>query len=389
MRRHIIMDERRFRHSSLRNPSTEIRVLELLPSLRDGIIQCRLRHVKLKCKYVALSYVWGPPQPTRDILVNGQMFAIRQNLWNFLEMQFETSQTAGVLYWIDQICVNQDNIEEKCEQVGLMSSIYSNAQQVLIWLGNEDEAILRHILEVKTTSLNLLMENYNELIVGRRFGYSPYQWQTTALRSLCDQIEAKLDGNWMLFEHLAYNGYWLRAWCLQEYVLATDAKILSRTAAVGIREFVRIYFAITQFHAFPDNPLLAFIGARRLKHRRFWLEMRRHKITLENVLVFFRNRERECTNVVDAIYSLLGLVELKCLLKPDYSRDARTLYRDALICEWYSPSSPRLLADLIAEVLKLDRDEAWQSLLRYLELDRDASEDHLEEAILRERSTIS
>lgn len=97
MRRHIIMDERRFRHSSLRNPSTEIRVLELLPSLRDGIIQCRLRHVKLKCKYVALSYVWGPPQPTRDILVNGQMFAIRQNLWNFLEMQFETSQTVGVL----------------------------------------------------------------------------------------------------------------------------------------------------------------------------------------------------------------------------------------------------------------------------------------------------
>lgn len=40
--------------------------------------------------------------------------------------------------WIDAICINQDDIEERNSQVGSMSRIYGQAQLVLGWLGQED-----------------------------------------------------------------------------------------------------------------------------------------------------------------------------------------------------------------------------------------------------------
>jgi hypothetical protein len=42
--------------------------------------------------------------------------------------------------WIDAVCIDQGNNEEKTQQVGIMKEIYRCATQVLIWLGKEAEA---------------------------------------------------------------------------------------------------------------------------------------------------------------------------------------------------------------------------------------------------------
>jgi hypothetical protein len=39
--------------------------------------------------------------------------------------------------WIDAICVNQDNLEERSHQVRRMADIYSNASRVVAWIGSE------------------------------------------------------------------------------------------------------------------------------------------------------------------------------------------------------------------------------------------------------------
>lgn len=44
----------------------------------------------------------------------------------------------GELIWIDAICINQSNIEEKGTQVSMMDLIYSRASFVVAWLGPED-----------------------------------------------------------------------------------------------------------------------------------------------------------------------------------------------------------------------------------------------------------
>lgn len=40
-----------------------------------------------------------------------------------------------VTIWIDAICINQADLDKRCEQVQPMKDIYSSAEEVLIWLG--------------------------------------------------------------------------------------------------------------------------------------------------------------------------------------------------------------------------------------------------------------
>jgi hypothetical protein len=69
----------------------------------------------------------------RDVTEN---FGITKNLHQLL-LHLRKSDEPRRL-WIDQICINQTNLEEKSEQIRIMSEIYSGARNVMIWLGEED-----------------------------------------------------------------------------------------------------------------------------------------------------------------------------------------------------------------------------------------------------------
>jgi len=47
--------------------------------------------------------------------------------------------------WIDAICINQENKQEKEQQIQLMARIYGQANRVVVWLGeaadNSDKAL--------------------------------------------------------------------------------------------------------------------------------------------------------------------------------------------------------------------------------------------------------
>jgi hypothetical protein len=51
-------------------------------------------------------------------------------------------------FWIDALCINQLDVDEKNEQVGCMKEIYSHAPSVLIWLGDASESIVRGAMDV-------------------------------------------------------------------------------------------------------------------------------------------------------------------------------------------------------------------------------------------------
>ena len=38
--------------------------------------------------------------------------------------------------WIDAICINQDDLAERSEQVSKMRTIYEGPEEVLVWLGS-------------------------------------------------------------------------------------------------------------------------------------------------------------------------------------------------------------------------------------------------------------
>jgi hypothetical protein len=121
------------------DPSVDcIRLLALFPcdKRRPDIVRCKLFTVRFAEKplYEALSYTWGESKPAETILLNGEPFAIQENLYNALDTLRPTGDGPRML-WADAICINRGNLEERKRQVGLMDYIYTRASTVLIWLG--------------------------------------------------------------------------------------------------------------------------------------------------------------------------------------------------------------------------------------------------------------
>lgn len=120
-----------------------IRLVVLQPSQEpDAEIVCNFCNNTLGAidskSYEALSYVWGDPARRRPITVGGQLFQATENL----EMALRSlrRRTEERLLWIDAICINQNNIPERNEQVQLMGHIYRCARRVIVWLGPESDA---------------------------------------------------------------------------------------------------------------------------------------------------------------------------------------------------------------------------------------------------------
>jgi hypothetical protein len=59
---------------------------------------------------------------------------------------------AGLLIWIDALCINQEDTLERNQEVKRMRTIYRTAREVVIWLGEEGDESSRAMKLVKTLS---------------------------------------------------------------------------------------------------------------------------------------------------------------------------------------------------------------------------------------------
>ncbi|PQE07340.1 hypothetical protein CJF32_00005221 [Rutstroemia sp. NJR-2017a WRK4] len=156
-----------YQYSSLSSGSDSIRLLRLMPHENDrSRIQCKLFDYTLHDSgkgshlYEALSYTWGSSDKSRcSVSIGGQNLPVTENLYAAL-LHLQDRSLERIL-WIDALCINQRNLEERGQQVQLMSKIYSKAARVLIWLGEtaheSDKALetIRIIAEDNSTnSLN-------------------------------------------------------------------------------------------------------------------------------------------------------------------------------------------------------------------------------------------
>jgi len=137
----------RYNHSRLNYElGQEIRLLVLYPAdhfkqAADHDLECDIFHVNLADKpvYEALSYTWatgnGDSTLSRTIVCRktGCTIAITRNCEEAL-LCLRLYGRKRVL-WVDAICIDQDNVSERSHQVNFMSTIYSSASQVLMFLG--------------------------------------------------------------------------------------------------------------------------------------------------------------------------------------------------------------------------------------------------------------
>lgn len=112
----------------------------------DAVLNLELHNVSLSNppSYIALSYTWGDANDTLDITCNDQFLhvtrTLAQTVYTVLCAVAASStplydEGEDVWFWIDGLCINQEDVEEKNTQVRLMADIYSKARGVLAYIG--------------------------------------------------------------------------------------------------------------------------------------------------------------------------------------------------------------------------------------------------------------
>ena len=118
---------------------------------------CTLRIHRFSCAaqhsltYTALSYVWGKAEYLQPIQLDNVQVMVRTNLYRaLLELSRDSSRP---LLWVDALCINQADINERNAQVAIMKDIYSNATQVIVWLGRgkREDSVCDHGLPITHT----------------------------------------------------------------------------------------------------------------------------------------------------------------------------------------------------------------------------------------------
>lgn len=85
-------------------------------------------------EYQTLSYVWGSASVTEEIFLNGIPWQVTVNL--SCALRYLRHSSHAVVFWIDALCINQQDLEERSVQVPLIKDIYSKAIGLTIFLGN-------------------------------------------------------------------------------------------------------------------------------------------------------------------------------------------------------------------------------------------------------------
>lgn len=127
----------RYTYEPLRAPSS-IRLLKILSDRVHDKISCTIEELRgeEQLEYYALSYHWGCPISTREILLNGEKIGLHESLWQFLH-QMQESGRCSPYYWTDSLCLDQANRAEIEQQVPRMGKMYADAAPVVVWLGQD------------------------------------------------------------------------------------------------------------------------------------------------------------------------------------------------------------------------------------------------------------
>ncbi|KAF5609133.1 het-domain-containing protein [Fusarium pseudoanthophilum] len=99
--------------------------------------------------YEALSYTWGTSQNKKSIFIDDRELLITANCHSAL-VQLRDSFIERVL-WVDAICIDQSNTNERGKQVRIMAEVYCKARQVIVWLGeaaSDSDVAMQKISEV-------------------------------------------------------------------------------------------------------------------------------------------------------------------------------------------------------------------------------------------------
>ncbi|KAK4032503.1 heterokaryon incompatibility protein-domain-containing protein [Parachaetomium inaequale] len=237
-----------FSYDSLSREDRELRLVRFSNSASSTEVELILHRVSLNDppSYHALSYVWGDPTPTRSIRVNGRPLPVAHNLHQAL-LDVRRGGDAQEWLWVDAICINQDNPEERSRQVAQMGHIFGRAALVYIWLGpsgDDSDAVLRMAQRIGADA-------HRAGVADLWFGWQSFKYRLEKLQEDAESVERResflaqaLDDEELrsprlpaAIESLLNRPNWCRAWIVQEIALARDGLVLCGAERVSLDAF--------------------------------------------------------------------------------------------------------------------------------------------------------
>ncbi|MCJ1354146.1 MAG: hypothetical protein MMC33_004133 [Icmadophila ericetorum] len=212
----------------------EIRVLR--PTYTSNL-NFELIHVPLQpnSQYSALSYTWGTQAFTHPVTINNQEFRVTQNLYEALGYLYHGYRdkppviSKGGLLWVDAICINQNNIPERNQQVPLMKTLYEQAERIYVWLGKaENEANNELGVQKMAEFTHGFLRS-----ASKNRPYRPWWWPNKPVPLAADIHRGVVDmsvnnkaifdvegsvtyRSWLAICELLHKPWWTRAWVYQE-----------------------------------------------------------------------------------------------------------------------------------------------------------------------------
>ncbi|KAI1214586.1 heterokaryon incompatibility protein-domain-containing protein [Annulohypoxylon truncatum] len=221
------------------NFGEDIRVLIIEPGTGDDPICCKLvPSTMTNIPFTALSYFWGEGEPIHEIYVTNyktadekvEQLSREEDLIIFMRKNKRWEGPSGKIYvrsnlfaalqrfrhrkkemtmWIDALCIDQNDDDERSAQVKKMHELYLHAKNVCVWLGDgtgEDAPDPKHCFQFLQKMLDL--KNLERL-------FSRSSEASSDLVEDADNIVSLMRNKWFS-----------RRWVLQELALARNAEVV-------------------------------------------------------------------------------------------------------------------------------------------------------------------
>ena len=205
-------------------------------------------------KYISVSYTWGPGESTvcvDEAVVNkegvprylqstdayhedddpldfsfeigGRQYPVSKNVHDFLSILLTRVETSE-RYWIDSLCINQEDVFERNAQVRMMGDIYETAAFVVTWLGRDEYGEVDTVVSMCEA---IQAEFWRQLDgkTGRDAAVPklPYFFEPGLMEQL--GLPNAKDDAWHVFARFWDRRWFHRAWVIQEITLANDPRI--------------------------------------------------------------------------------------------------------------------------------------------------------------------
>ncbi len=283
---------------------------------------------------------------------------ITENLREILR-QLRWQEATRVL-WIDAICINQDDLDERSKQILLMRPIYERASKVLCWIGEgKDETamafvLIRRIARDYTASKKLWASSSSKRTV-ETFAWLRETWTTCGGKY------------WPAINDIYTRSYFGRVWVVQEIVVSTNADVVSGPFRVPWSDLITTLGVILTLGLVKDKPahnwstdvsqeIFRWEPTKTSDNWREWGSPNRHighlgrrrrgrtTSSLRELAELFLGHD--VSDPRDRIFGMLGIIVaqskygLHNQIQPDYTKPVHAVFQDA--CEWSMRDSQSL-----------------------------------------------